>query len=308
MRINKTLQTTLPISPLDLYGQTDELSLLKETYEGICYNGCLILDILKVVQKSMIRIVIDDRSCPGSIDVTFIAVVEEFNPGDIIVAEFIKPLAGNTLLCVTDHCAIKLSISNTVIASLFKPKDKIPVQVKGVDYLIGKSISNSKPISISAIVPTFTPQPSIIVKLKSAPTAAANDYLAIFKQYEAKMAEIDKKKLAEFRACIYPFKRTKNTEFKGRELEAMSVEEGGYYIFPPEFPRTSPKVIELKDEKQYNEKPIIEVSGDIFVVDVLMQCIRYLIVLHDLCHHFEKPSSDKTMMTYWASINNLKSD
>jgi hypothetical protein len=85
------------------------------------------------------------------------------------------------------------------------------------------------------------------------------------------------------------------------------VEAGKSYMFPPEYPRTMPKVLELKDDFESQHRPV-KVSGDTFITDVLMQCIKYLILLHDLCHYYDKPSSDKTMVVYWASINNLKSD
>ncbi len=317
MKLNKIIQTTLPIPPLNLYSQTDELVLLKEAYEGVCYNGCLILEILEVKQKSLIGILSDDRTCPGSIDVTFSATVEEYSPGDIIVATIVKPLgSGNSLLCTSEHCAITVNVGR--ISSAFKPGDLIPVQIKGVEYLIGKNIANCKPISINAQMPTFRPAPLFIAKITSEPTKIVDDYIAIFKQYELKLNDADKKKVAEFKACIYPYKTIKTSQIKSKkELtidDLKDVKPGQLLCFPPEFPRNTPKVLDVTDTYEESKYKDIEhlqtlsVSADMYIVELLMQCIRYMIVMLDLVHHFDRPSQDKTMKIYWAFINNNKSD
>lgn len=308
MKLNKIIQTTFPISPLNLYSQTDELTLLKETYEGVCYNGCLILEILEVKQKSLIRILMDDRTCPGSIDVTFSAIVEEYSAGDIIVATIVKPLgSGSSLLCTSDHCAITVNVGK--IASAFKPGDLIPVQIKGVEYLIGKNIANCKPISINAQMPVFRPAPFFVAQITSEPTKIVEEYINIFKQYEAKLNDADKKKIAEFKACIYPYKTIKTPQIKSKsELgvdDLMKIKVDQLLCFPPEFPRNTPRVLELKDGEGLQ---VVKVSGDIYLSELLMQCIRYMVIMLDLVHHFDKPSSDKTMRVYWAFINNTKSD
>lgn len=317
MRLTKKIQTTLSISSTALYSDIDELVLLKETYEGVCYSGCLILEIVEVLEKSHIRIIIDDRSCPGSIDLTFNAIVEEYAPGDIIIATVVKQLggAGPRLLCTSEYCAISANVNK--LAAAFKPGDKIPVQVKSVEYLIGKSLSNIKPISVNAEIPNFRPVPFVIVKISKPVTDIIEPYVKIYKQLEEKFAALaaeDKKKMAEFKACLYPYKRNKQPAFdtsKTIELKELDqIKAGDVMCFPPEYPRASIKMVVVKDPEHADLKHAsrIESTGDMFVIEGLLQCIKYMTIAIDMFHHLDKVTVNETMRVYWGMANSLKED
>ena len=79
------------------YTNFDEnlITRLRDTYDGICYNGNLIIHVISVVKVGECMFVSPVLSTTGTLSVVFRALVVNYSPGDIIAGCVVRPIKGH---------------------------------------------------------------------------------------------------------------------------------------------------------------------------------------------------------------------
>lgn len=81
------------------------LARLRRDYDGICFNGNLILHVLKVIRTG--ECVLNNPTNPtiGSLDVIFRAVAINYSPNDIVAGCVVRPIRENERITMTSEYA-----------------------------------------------------------------------------------------------------------------------------------------------------------------------------------------------------------
>jgi hypothetical protein len=136
MSTKKLGETIINLSPTEMFAGVDAVILnkLKTSFEGTCRNNSLIVNIIKIVERSKVKISKSQLDGSGSVNVKFLADIITYSPGDILpVCEIIKVDRGHKIMCeYGEHTIIWLQ-GNRALQSL-RPKQKVPVIVTGVSY------------------------------------------------------------------------------------------------------------------------------------------------------------------------------
>lgn len=158
MRTKKDIQVGLDLSNYTLIYQDPEntiLDILRKKFINKCYQGCYIVDINRIVQRSECRINQDGEPSFGTISVVFEAEIIVYSPGEIITGcEFKKRIEQSNILCASEYANIY--INSVPLYDSIRVGQIIPICVVNVKYEIGGKISingiifiPSKPLLLS---------------------------------------------------------------------------------------------------------------------------------------------------------------
>lgn len=159
------------------------LNILKEKFEGKCYSSCYILNIIKVIRRSLIYCN-ENLDANFNINIVFEAQVIIYQENEIIHdCEIIKKEQNGITHGKTKYGGVQLNIQQNM--AIFNTGEKIPVIVKKLRYNI-----NQTEISILAI--PFIPVAYEIIFYKTTNDLSSEDY-ANLNNLNKQLTELDDK-------------------------------------------------------------------------------------------------------------------
>lgn len=253
MLIKKTISIKLDIN--DVIGLATDLNrnlmnIISDRYIGICYQGCLIKSITRIVKHGTIEINQDGNPDMGHICVIFDVVGVQYSKGEIISGCNIDNVdAKNAIICSNENASIILLPHDTKIPLTSLRKDqKISIRVVESKYNIG-----ARKISVMGwlMVPTRN---CIIYKYTPKVTADTRSYLSdiieAVKAEETKIQELKSKKPKGFEffsqlLYAYPDEQKPPTGAKTASIFDVidgKVKEGAFITRDPRIQPTSSSV------------------------------------------------------------------
>lgn len=143
------------------------LNILKEKFEGKCYSSCYILNVNKIIRRSLLYCN-ENLDANFNINIVFEAKVIIYQENEIINdCEIIKKEQSGIIHGKTKYGGVQLNIQQNM--AIFNTGEKIPVIVKRLRYNI-----NQPEISILAI--PFIPVPYDVIFYKTINDLSADEY------------------------------------------------------------------------------------------------------------------------------------
>ncbi len=232
MLFEKIIQTKLDIAAPEAYCMGyptyDDMYMakLKNTFEKVCYRGCFVHEIRRIVRYSNIVCRSQDISGEFSVNIIFIALVEVIEPGTVVHGCKIDSIEEDTLYSKSEHLAI--SIHNNVKANIFNIGDEIPIIVNRSSYMVNKRV-------ITLIAIPFQPVERKVICYEPTDDAATVDeglIAVVFeetKAIEARISEIKRgnpKVYEYFVKLLYPFKEVRPVSGKTIDIYDMGKASG----------------------------------------------------------------------------------
>lgn len=121
---------------------------VKDTFEGKCYYGSLILEVVSIDKTSMCRLITSNHNATGIVNVCFTARVINYRKGDIIVDAKIE-IASGQVVATSKYAVITIikSLNNKILTN----GQTIPVRVE--DRVLYNVNSNSINVEASILTP-----------------------------------------------------------------------------------------------------------------------------------------------------------
>ncbi len=156
MIILRRISTAITVGDcIGIYTDPDNIrALVAKTYEGICFAGCYILKIERLIYVGECEINRDGAPNVGTIPVTFEAQAVVYLPGEIINGCVVKKHTGDLLLCSTNIASIM--VTKHPLTGSITQGQIISVRVEYVRYPIRS--------------PNITASASIYLPMKNATT------------------------------------------------------------------------------------------------------------------------------------------
>jgi hypothetical protein len=173
------------------------LNILKEKFEGKCYSSCYILNVIKIIRRSLIYCN-ENLDANFNVNISFEAKVIVYQVNEIINnCEIIKKEQSGIIHGKTEYGGVQLNIQQNM--AIFNTGEKTPIIVKNLRYNI-----NQTEISILAI--PFIPIEYDVIFYKTTNDLASDDYDKLKKLTE-QIGELDNqiKKLDNQKLKIFNF-------------------------------------------------------------------------------------------------------
>jgi|TARA_R110002153_G_scaffold273997_6_gene446484 hypothetical protein len=116
MNTKKRIEVGLDVrDPINLYSNENNIEyVIREKYAGVCFKGCYIITVDKILRTSdcVINQEVNDGS--GTVAVIFEATVLVYSPGDIVTGCVVKRIdkKSNIMVCETDIAFVMLRRTN----------------------------------------------------------------------------------------------------------------------------------------------------------------------------------------------------
>lgn len=318
MLINKVLETTIDLlDPNEMY-QPDInailIKYLKARYVKRCYQSMLILDVLKVLNRSNIKM--SDNKLDGSayVDVQFEVQGVVLIAGEILHGCEIIEIHSNAITAKHEYAGIKLQkTANDQISKILRAGNKIPVIIQKVRY-------NPNQTSITAVAVPYTPEMQeniyyqIVEGLNPSDTDKLDSMLEKVKEEEALHEKISKEKAYEFfKDLLYPFKMNQKYEqskiaskLKLKPVTLTDVKSllninSGTVIYPVEEHRHTKRLYYSKQEmKDSNDgKVIVETALYPVIADSINKYYLYLQALRGFMETYPTLDKMQELANYW---------
>jgi hypothetical protein len=153
MNCKKIITTCVDVEDcLAVYSAPDNLlKILRATYEGVCYRGCIVQKVDSVLRESECVISKNRENMSGRINVTFSAEVVVFATGDVLLAEITN--TGDEQI-VADHPLANMISHDEIICKVFKKGMMVPLQIEKYLHKLYRS-------NVSATANLYRPSPLV---------------------------------------------------------------------------------------------------------------------------------------------------
>lgn len=182
------------------------LNILKEKFEGKCYSSCYILNVNKIMRRSLIYCN-ENLDANFNVNIVFEAKVIIYQENEIINdCEIVKKEQNGIVHGKTKYGGVQLNIQHNM--AIFNTGEKIPIIVKKIRYNI-----NQPEISILAM--PFIPIEYDIVFYKTINNLSSDEYNKLF-ELNNQLIELDKSinKLDKNQLKIFKFFKDIMSDYK----------------------------------------------------------------------------------------------
>lgn len=199
MLIEKEIITELNLESSDLFKDIDDVveKKLKEKYEGVCFAGCKILEILEVLERTTPTMAKNELTSIGVVNVRFLVRGEYYSDNSVISKINIVHADINNYICKNENIVVHLTHPETL-----KQGAQIPVIIYNVRYPIMRN-------TIVALGTPFIPTPSNPKYYEL--TDYENEGTDVFKNIINNIKKLDDIKKYKnynfFKDLLYPYKK-----------------------------------------------------------------------------------------------------
>lgn len=145
------------------------MKVLKEKYEGIAFRGVYIVEVVEIIRQSDIIITTNGQPLTANMSIIFLALVEEYKVGDVVVGLNVESKDGDALKCTTDDNKFSTYVIAKSLYGAIKTGDKILAKIDRVEY------DNGLP-NITAVCSEFAHKKTFTAyKFSGQLSAAVND-------------------------------------------------------------------------------------------------------------------------------------
>jgi DNA-directed RNA polymerase subunit E'/Rpb7 len=333
MLITKVLETSVDlIDPnSEIYAPDLEsiiLNILKNRYVGKCYNSILIVEIKKIIKKSL-RKFVDNRLDGGaSVDVCFEVEGHVFSTGEILHGCSIVETLNNAITAENKYAGIKLqknqhneTTSNKILQSLSQ-KQIIPIIIQNVRYNLNKP-------KVSIIGSPYTPvynkfvMINIVEGLNPAQFEKISYLLNQIKIEEELHLQYTKgtedKRYTLFKSIMYPFKSLQkidqSKEFTNWKMKPISFDlnnkkdednftkeileiSSGTIVYPDEDHKLNRRMFYSPDEIKSNFHLSVDANLYSVLSDILYKFLLYMIGLRGFLETYQTLEQANQLSTY----------
>jgi hypothetical protein len=329
MKIKKTYETVLNLSPVEMYSNIDEIVLhkLKENFEGTCKENSLIVKILEIVKRSKCRISKNHLDGSGSVNVLYTAEAITYQPGDILsVCEIMRVEKNHKILCKYDEHTVAWINGGKALRGL-RIGQKISILILGTKY--GKEKNSIIVYGVPYVYPNkfyvftasdsssdITGEDAVIIQMKMEELSRETE------QFEKTNTKIKK----FFSELYYPFRKkasdiqsTFSKQIKVEHLEApIEIEKGLLYFRHPMVDKSTDVVLSISAEnfKKQEDNEIfhpdmfkiemIEESSIRILLYMLDDYIKFIHLIYELCIAFETEESISEQSNIWDIYKRVK--
>lgn len=234
MKITKIFDITLNIDNInDIFTKDINqklLSLIKKKYQYKCYLSSYVLQINKIINRSLLEFNQNDLNCSFNISIQFEAECLVFNKNEVILNMKIQEIVNNNLILKNTTTSeineiIIALIKNNQDLSIFSKDDIIPIIVGKVKYSLG-----SDKITINAY--PFIPIISNIIyyqvtSLNKQQLELLQETILPYIEYEEQikndLLKTKNNTWDYFKNLVYPYTNTNNTKSKPTMINLMEV-------------------------------------------------------------------------------------
>jgi len=322
MIITKNFQTTIDLdNSNDIYNINKDkiiLDKLNERYKNICFQSALILEIVKIIRTSSIRMLDNKMDGGASIDIMFEAKCLILNISEVLCGVQIFKITNNMITANHENVSIIIKKNNNKINKVLQVGQNIPVIILGIKYNIG----NNK---ISASAYPLSPELLIHESIYFNITEKINEgekeklYLIINNINEIKneIKTYDKQIISLFETLLYPYKKkidiNKKYNKKYNEISLLNVEKllelnSGYIFYSSEYDKVEEKLLYINQEyeEKTNENNIVYNKAFNVISYILNDYLYYLLSLKELIKEYNSIEKIKTISNYWKIYNENK--
>jgi hypothetical protein len=326
MIITKKITTSVDLlSPDAIFDPNIEkviLELLTKRYVGKCYKSMLIISILKIINRSTIKMASNRLDGGAFVDVTIELEGIVYSKGEIL--HNCKIIEITDMDITAEHKTAGIKIQKDATSSLFKlltVGQVIPIIVGMSRYIIDQN-------SISIIGVPYSPIPvpyryyNITSEISLEETELIGKIFEMIHEEEKLHDKFKKDKTYEFfRDLTYPYKT--NQKFDSSEkaskyaLHTLSLDlknllqlKDKVLVYPSEDNKILKRIFTTEKkslDKISDEETIIDSSLYIALADIATKYLQYLIMLRGFVETYPTVESNQKMILYWKTCKMLKS-
>jgi hypothetical protein len=317
MIITKNFQTTINLNDSnEIYSINKDniiLQKLNERYKDTCFQSALILEIIKIIRQSSIRMMDNKMDGGASIDVMFEAKCLILNIGEIVCGVQIFKITNNMITATHNNIAIIIKKNNNKINKVLQIGQNIPVLVSGVKYNIG----NNK-ISISAY--PLSPELlinnkiyfNIIDKIDETEREKLYNIINEINKIKDEINNFDIQIISLFKTLLYPYKKKVEINKKYNEISIFNLEKlleikSGCIFYTTEYDKSEEKILYINEEhEEENNSNIIYNKSYNIISYILNEFLYYFIGLKELTKEYNSIEKIKSINNYWKIYNENK--
>jgi hypothetical protein len=324
----KRFATSIDVdNPVSFCVNIDEniLAVVKSEFEGICFKGSYITEVVKITQRSSCKIVCTNLDGGCVIDVEFLARIEMYGKWDIITCMKIEKKENIILGSVAKNISDTKQFSHMTIClkptketEIFSVGDYIPVRVIQIYYPPMK-----KEMVIFGILMTCEKTSAIYYVTDKIPenfSATNSGLINKIKEEMVLRKKIDTKKLTFFENLFHSYDQSSSEikevdgwigpEFKKNScdlniFDVLKNESGvsGYWTRNMDIYRSSPYITKLRSPSESNK--IINERAEIVFLSYLKNIYNYLVAIREMTELY----TDEAIVTHeklWMAIRKTK--
>ena len=260
-----------------------------------CDRKCLVLDVLRIEKQSDIRINAMSGTGQGYANVSYVADVIEYVPGEGVVAEIrdIDDKTNYIHLEREEHMAANMRrIGGIKVA---KVDQMIPIRILRASYEKGKSM-----ISVSAQLYLLPQDDSYIFEIEPLTKEEKEELepkLKEISELEKTLKKSDKKALKFFTDLLYPFSNKKKIE--GTAIDMRKLSASGFVTRNSRTEKSEPTIHVIKKNKKSMELVSKKEPSILVYQSFLNDYALHMHILIDLLEKFKDPSTRKSHSNIW---------
>lgn len=320
MLITKILTTSVDLlDPNDMYNaDLDNVILrkLKDRYIKKCYQSMYILDITRLIRRSLARITDVRLDAGASVDVQFEVSGVILNQGEVLHGCVVLEIRDDIITAEHEYAGIKLQKDPTgQIIRILQVGQKIPVVVHNVRYTVNESKISVLGSPYAPYVPDAFTYFNITESVNPDESEMLDVMLSKIQAEEDlhKQLQTDAKQYEFFKDKLYPYKIRQKAElhksleaFKPVSLELKSMLEidNGIVVYPHIDERINKRFF-ISDTLPPNAV-VINISAYGVFMDILTKYYLYLQALRGFIETYPTPKEAQELMSYWSMCKKLQ--
>lgn len=319
MITERCLDTSIDLfDPNDIYTRDIDALLIKkleERYKNRCFQNMLVIEIVKINERSDVIMSRTQLNGSAHIDVNFQIKGIILQKGEILHGCEVIEIFENGIMARHPNAVVKIDITqNTAASNVLKKGQKIPIIVNKVRYApYHQQIS-----VIGTVYMPYIPEP-LMYKITSTLTPEETEKLGQMIdsiESEEKTLDTNAKTFGFFQDLMYPYKVTQKYErmplyeknkfvdVKFNLKDIVNI-DSGMITYPILDPRQNKRFLHTR---QLNISGITVVETSLYTAtsDILSQYRMYIDALKGFISTYKNPDDMKSLMTYWKICKNAK--
>lgn len=265
------------------------LDILKNEYEGKCFQDCYIHKIIELIKRSVV-------DCDSkSVSVEFKANIFRIDKYDIVFQNEIQKIDTDYILCKSNYFTSITKNMKNVFTENFKLYQKIPIIVAKVNYPTFKTEFTVNGAAFIPILKNSSETYYNINKLSADEKKCIYDEFGSHLNLELEYLEENKndKYYKYFVDLLYPFRDKKlKTEFKKEKSDLLKMEASGIVARLNIFDVFNHEIIEVKNTNKNISKYLGDLSSPIEIdayslySEWFVEYIKYMSTIRQLHENY----------------------
>lgn len=309
MEIKEVYKNIINVDPVRLYSADLDsviLDQLRQTKVGNCQGNALILDIIRIISRSMAKIINSSPDGSAIITVTYEALVIKHKPGNILLCTISKIDRHHNILCTyKEHTLV--NIRGNANMKGMSPGQMIPVLVSRISTTIG-----GKKITVNAHPFAYTNRFCIYELLPASDTPLLDDKKEEMDLLEQRFQELPAKIRDYFCDLFYPYKET--APLPSHTYETLVANVGKWALRHPKIPKESNRIMLLNElpspDGLFNPHTyafsVIKLSVTEAGIELMDDRCKFLRLIIELCEAFNTDTKLMQQKNIWEIYKHVK--